>query len=106
MILPTVLGVLFVMTAYLYSELDIYQQDQRLYQMSERFYQGKVLSKLTCRKVVSGSERSKSGEVLYNIGKVTYRIQGEEIALRVTVDDGFLFTDYEKINNKKTSLHK
>lgn len=105
-ILPSVLVMLLVMIGYLYSELDIYQQDQRLYHLSENFYRGKVLSNLAFRQIVAKESDEKSGHILYNIGKVNYSIKKDQVQLDIFLEGQFLFTDYEKINNKKTSLHK
>lgn len=87
--------VLFITFGMLYHEIDLYQKNQEIYRFTERFYQGKIMAKITFSKVNSESVPKGKGDVQFNVGKVSYEKTSTKVSLAVYVNGELLFTENE-----------
>ena len=91
-ILPSVILLLLLFSLILSYELSSYRQEITIYQQTKDHYQGKTLERLTLARLQQRvAEESFSGEDRYNIGKVSYLVEGTAIELIVTLESGFSY---------------
>lgn len=91
-ILPSVILLLLLFSLIFSYELSSYRQEITIYQQTKEYYQGKTIERLTLARLQQrATEQSFSGEDRYNIGKVSYSVEGTAVELTVTLESGFSY---------------